>query len=123
MSDPRQVQRTGASGTEYTYWVYTLPANLDAGQDGKCIYTMVENNTWEPVYAYPNVVALVNHDETCGFNQVHSKHHEALCRWFGVIRLPLCKVAPNIRMQPTRLRRAADAGRWAHAVSAPHEEQ
>jgi hypothetical protein len=50
MSEPQQVQWTGASGTKYTYWVYSLPTNLNSEQDGNCIFTKFENSSWKPIY-------------------------------------------------------------------------
>jgi hypothetical protein len=47
---PETVEWTGASGKKYTYWVYALPANINAGQDGNYIYTRVDNGRWQPIY-------------------------------------------------------------------------
>ncbi len=40
----------GASGTKYTYHVYTNPPNFNANQDGNYIYTKLVNGFWIPVY-------------------------------------------------------------------------
>lgn len=50
MSERQKVSWTGASGKQYSYWVYELPASLNSGQDGNYIYTRIENNTWTPIY-------------------------------------------------------------------------
>jgi len=40
----------GASGVEYKYWIYPIPARLDKGQDGNYIYSKLVNDMWEPLY-------------------------------------------------------------------------
>jgi len=50
MADQGTVEWTGASGTKYTYWVYTLPTGLSSGQDGNYIYTKIVSNVWVPIY-------------------------------------------------------------------------
>ncbi len=42
---------TGASGKQYDYHVYKIPAVFDPGQIGNYIYAKVnENNNWVPIY-------------------------------------------------------------------------
>jgi hypothetical protein len=50
MADQGTVAWNGASGQQYTYWIYALPAGINTGQDGNYIYTKVVNNTWVPIY-------------------------------------------------------------------------
>lgn len=40
----------GASGMRYTHWIYALPANLNAGQNGNYVFAKVVNNQWGPIY-------------------------------------------------------------------------
>jgi len=40
----------GASGTSYTYHVYSLPYTFKPNQDGNYIFAKLINNTWHPVY-------------------------------------------------------------------------
>ena len=41
---------SGASGKQYTYWVYVPPTGLSAGQDGNYIYAKLVNANWVPIY-------------------------------------------------------------------------
>lgn len=50
MTDRQTVIWNGASGNQYTYWVYTLPTGLNTGQDGNYIYTKIVNDVWIPIY-------------------------------------------------------------------------
>ena len=50
MANPESCVWKGASGKEYTFWIYELPANLRSGHDGNYIYCKVENNLWVPIY-------------------------------------------------------------------------
>ena len=70
MSEPQQSQWTGASGKKYTYYVYSLPANLNEGQDGNYIYTKIENNSWKPIYIG---------EGDLGVRTNVDNHHQAIC--------------------------------------------
>lgn len=50
MADRETVEWTGASGKNYKYWIYELPAILASGVEGNYIYTRVENRQWQPLY-------------------------------------------------------------------------
>ena len=70
MSEPQQIQWTGASGENYAYYVYSLPANLNEGQDGNYIYTKIENNSWKPIYIG---------EGDLGVRTNADNHHQATC--------------------------------------------
>ena len=50
MANNNSVIWKGASGKEYTYWIYQIPASFNSGQNGNYIYTKVVNNMWVAVY-------------------------------------------------------------------------
>ena len=51
MANHQTIIWNGASGTEYAYEIWDLPANFDPNQDGNYIYTFLnENNLWIPIY-------------------------------------------------------------------------
>ena len=50
MSDQGSVTWQGASGKNYTYWSYTIPARLNVGQNGNYIYAKLVKNVWVPLY-------------------------------------------------------------------------
>lgn len=50
MSHQGSVEWKGVSGKIYTYWVFSLPANLNPGQDGNYICAKVVNRYWQPIY-------------------------------------------------------------------------
>jgi hypothetical protein len=40
----------GASGAQYTYYIFAIPPNFDPNQNGNYIYAKKINNLWHPVY-------------------------------------------------------------------------
>lgn len=51
MSEHPIVNWTGASGTEYKYYVWELPVSFGPNQDGNYIYSKLnQNNKWVPIY-------------------------------------------------------------------------
>lgn len=70
MSEPQQIQWIGESGKKYTYYVHSLPANLNEGQDGNYIFTKVENNSWKPIYIG---------EGDLGIRTNVNNHHQASC--------------------------------------------
>ncbi len=49
-SNPTTVGWKGASGTSYTYFVYSIGWLPDDGQDGNYIFAKVVGNRWQAVY-------------------------------------------------------------------------
>lgn len=49
-SNTPQCKWKGASGREYTYFVYESPHSFDCKQDGNYIFARLENNAYQPVY-------------------------------------------------------------------------
>jgi len=61
---------TGKSGIEYEFFIYTLPASLNTGQDGNYIYAKKNAaGRWVPVY-----IGQGDLGERCGV-----AHHKAAC--------------------------------------------
>jgi hypothetical protein len=51
MAEHPTINWKGASGREYKYYIWELPANFDPNQDGNYIYSRLnENNRWVPIY-------------------------------------------------------------------------
>ncbi|MBD3375760.1 hypothetical protein GF406_12050 [candidate division KSB1 bacterium] len=51
MSEHKTIYWIGASGKEYKYFIWELPVNFDANQDGNYIFTKLNaNNKWVPIY-------------------------------------------------------------------------
>ena len=42
--------RIGASRAQYTYYIFAIPANFNANQNGNYIYTKIVTNAWQPIY-------------------------------------------------------------------------
>ena len=40
----------GASGAQYTYYIFAAPPNFSASQDGNYIYSKLVENYWQPIY-------------------------------------------------------------------------
>jgi hypothetical protein len=40
----------GASGAQYTYYIFAIPPNFDANQNGNYIYAKLVENLWQPIY-------------------------------------------------------------------------
>jgi len=70
MTEPEQIQWTGASGKKYTFYIYSLPANLNEGQDGNYIYTKIESSYWKPIYIG---------EGDLGVRTNIDNHHQAIC--------------------------------------------
>jgi len=69
---PEQPKRkwVGASGTEYLYYVYSLPYRFDPDQDGNYIYAKVSpQRDWVPIYIGEGELA----------DRVSDNHHQAAC--------------------------------------------
>lgn len=49
-TNPSEVTWTGETGTTYRYFVYEMPFNPSANQDGNYIFTKLVNNRWRPIY-------------------------------------------------------------------------
>jgi hypothetical protein len=51
MSERPAVDWIGASGEEYTYYIFEFPFNFSASQNGNYIFTKVNaKNEWVPIY-------------------------------------------------------------------------
>lgn len=40
----------GASGAQYTYYIFSIPPNFTPNQNGNYIYTKRVENLWQPIY-------------------------------------------------------------------------
>ena len=70
MAEPGRCNWTGASGTKYTYFVYALPVNFNANQDGNYIYSRKnDKGQWLPVYIGQGDLA----------DRISDNHHRADC--------------------------------------------
>jgi hypothetical protein len=70
MADQGSIVWLGGSGTQYTYWIYALPAGLGSGQDGNYIYSKIVNNIWVPIYIGQGDL---------GDRTDINNHHQSLC--------------------------------------------
>lgn len=60
----------GQSGTEYTYYIYALPATLNPSQNGNYIYAQKnEAGRWVPIYIGQGDLA----------DRASDSHHQAAC--------------------------------------------
>lgn len=50
LAERSSVTWEGVSGEKYTYGVYSIPFEFDAGQDGNYIYSKVVKKVWVPLY-------------------------------------------------------------------------
>ena len=61
---------TGASGKNYTYYIWSLPANFDPDQDGNYIFSKKNSEgQWIPIYIGEGDLA----------ERVSDSHHQATC--------------------------------------------
>ena len=69
MSDHQTINWTGASGNQYMYHIWELPAHFNPKQDGNYIYSKLnERNLWVPIYIGQGDLK----DRT-------ENHHQAIC--------------------------------------------
>src|ERR1700732_3833662 len=70
MSERPKCTWSGESGTAYTYYIYSLPAGFEAGQDGNYIYSRKnDQGKWVPVYIGEGDLA----------ERISNDHHQAAC--------------------------------------------
>ena len=70
MADQPTCTWTGASGTNYTYYIWELPANFDPNQVGNYIYSKKNSEQkWVPIYVGEGDLA----------SRVSDSHHQAAC--------------------------------------------
>jgi len=61
---------TGATGTEYAYYIYQLPASFNANQDGNYIFSKKNaDGRWVPIYIGEGDLS----------ERVSDSHHQAAC--------------------------------------------
>jgi hypothetical protein len=70
MTDRPTCTWNGASGTNYTYYIWELPANFDPNQAGNYIYSKTNSeHKWIPIYIGEGDLA----------SRVGDSHHQAAC--------------------------------------------
>lgn len=70
MSNTPTCTWTGASGTNYTYYIHKLPVSFNANQDGNYIFSKLNSeNRWVPIYIGQGDL----HD------RISDDHHQARC--------------------------------------------
>ena len=70
MTDRPMCTWIGKSGTEYTYYIWSLPANFDPNQDGNYIFSKEnDKGLWVPIYIGEGDLA----------DRISDNHHQANC--------------------------------------------
>ncbi len=70
MAEHKKCSWTGASSTKYTYFIWELPADFNANQDGNYIFSKKnDKGLWVPIYIGEGDLA----------DRVSDDHHQAAC--------------------------------------------
>jgi hypothetical protein len=70
MAEHQTCDWIGASGKEYTYYIWALPAGIDPDQDGNYIFSKKNSEgKWTPIY--------IGEGDLC--TRISDSHHQAQC--------------------------------------------